>query len=216
MGFIRKVYAILTLQLAVTAGIVCLFMYVDSVKEFVQDPDHAWVYWTSYGLTLACVIALVCVGELRRKAPYNFLFLGVFTLCEGYLLGAIATVYDTDIVLMAMGLTVAVSVATTLFACQTRYDFTTLGSTLFAALFVLLFFGLSMIWFYDRVTHMLYAAAGALIFTLYIAYDTQLIIGGKKYAISPEEYIFAALSLYLDVVNLFLFILQLVGGGGRR
>ena len=42
-------------------------------------------------------------------------------------------------------------------------------------------------------------------------------IGGRhKYALSPEEYIFAALNLYLDIVLLFIYILALVGGGGNN
>ena len=58
-----------------------------------------------------------------------------------------------------------------------------------------------------------YGAAGALVFSLYLVYDTQLMLGGKhKYALSPEEYIFAALNIYLDVVYLFMFILMIVGG----
>ena len=57
-----------------------------------------------------------------------------------------------------------------------------------------------------------YGSAGALIFSLYIVYDTQLMMGGKhKYSLNPEEYVFAALSLYLDVINLFLYILMIVG-----
>ena len=45
----------------------------------------------------------------------------------------------------------------------------------------------------------------------YLVYDTQIMMGGgKMYSISPEEYIFAALNLYLDIVNLFLYILQLI------
>ena len=58
-----------------------------------------------------------------------------------------------------------------------------------------------------------YGCAGALIFSLYIVYDTQLMMGGKhKYALDPEEYIFAALNIYLDVVNLFMYILMIIGG----
>ena len=58
-----------------------------------------------------------------------------------------------------------------------------------------------------------YGSAGALIFSLYIVYDTQLMMGGKhKYALDPEEYIFAALNIYLDIVNLFMYILMIVGG----
>ena len=45
----------------------------------------------------------------------------------------------------------------------------------------------------------------------YLVYDTQIMMGGgKQYALSPEEYIFAALNLYLDIINLFLFILRIV------
>ena len=58
-----------------------------------------------------------------------------------------------------------------------------------------------------------YGVAGALIFSLYIIYDTQLMMGGKhKYALDPEEYVFASLNIYLDVINLFLYILMIVGG----
>ena len=58
-----------------------------------------------------------------------------------------------------------------------------------------------------------YGSLGALVFSLYIVYDTQLMMGGKhKYALSPEEYIFAALNIYLDVVQLFMYILMIVGG----
>ena len=63
-----------------------------------------------------------------------------------------------------------------------------------------------------------YGCSGALIFSLYIVYDTQLMMGGKhKYALSPEEYIFAALNIYLDIINLFRYILLIVGisGGGE-
>lgn len=45
-----------------------------------------------------------------------------------------------------------------------------------------------------------------------MVFDTQMMLGGKhKYSLSPEEYIFAALNLYLDIVNLFLFILSIIG-----
>ena len=57
-----------------------------------------------------------------------------------------------------------------------------------------------------------YSAVGAIIFSLYIIYDTQIMLGGNhKYSISPEEYIFAALNLYIDVINLFQYILMIIG-----
>lgn len=43
--------------------------------------------------------------------------------------------------------------------------------------------------------------------------DVQLIVGGRHSEIDPEEYVFAALEIYLDIINLFLFILQLIEMG---
>ena len=61
----------------------------------------------------------------------------------------------------------------------------------------------------------LYSCIGATIFSLYIVYDTQLIVGGERRASSfcQDDIVLAATSLYLDVINLFLFILDLMSGG---
>merc|ERR1719343_1370915 len=59
---------------------------------------------------------------------------------------------------------------------------------------------------------MMYDFVGVLLFTFYIVYDTQLIIGGShKVQFSIDDYCFAALNLYLDVINLFQQILRLLG-----
>ncbi len=64
----------------------------------------------------------------------------------------------------------------------------------------------------NKILSIVYASIGAFLFSCYIIFDTQLMMGGgHKYALDPEEYIFAALNLYLDIINLFLFILQIIG-----
>lgn len=45
----------------------------------------------------------------------------------------------------------------------------------------------------------------------FLAVDTQLILGNKQLAISQEEYVFAALNLYTDIINIFLYILAIIG-----
>jgi FtsH-binding integral membrane protein len=66
--------------------------------------------------------------------------------------------------------------------------------------------------FSSEILNGVYASLGAVIFSCYIVVDTQLMMGGKhKYAIDPEEYVYASLNLYLDIINLFLMILSLVG-----
>ena len=63
----------------------------------------------------------------------------------------------------------------------------------------------------------LYLLAGVLIFSLYIVYDTQTIVGGehKNLQFDMDDYVLAALVIYLDIINLFILLLQLLQGGRR-
>jgi FtsH-binding integral membrane protein len=113
---------------------------------------------------------------------------------------------------MAVGLCAAVCFGLTMFAFQTKWDFTVIGGALFVALIILIIFSIVAIFIPGKTITLIYASCGALLFSLYLVYDTQLMMGGKhKYSVSPEEYIFAALSLYLDIVNIFLYILTIIG-----
>ncbi|XP_021938786.1 protein lifeguard 1, partial [Zootermopsis nevadensis] len=115
-------------------------------------------------------------------------------------------------VLMAVGMCSAVCFGLTMFAFQTKWDFTVMGGALFVAVIILMIFGIVAIFIPGKTITLIYASCGALLFSLYLVYDTQLMMGGKhKYSISPEEYIFAALNLYLDIVNIFLYILTIIG-----
>lgn len=164
-------------------------------------------------MVFICLIVMACCGNVRRQAPMNFIFLGIFTVAESFLLGVTSSVYAVDAVMMAVGITAAVCLALTLFAFQTKWDFTVMGGFLLCATVVLLVFGLVAIFIpSNKIVTLVYASIGALVFSLYLVYDTQLMMGGKhKYSISPEEYIFAALNLYLDIINIFLYILTIIG-----
>ena len=69
-----------------------------------------------------------------------------------------------------------------------------------------------LMFFPGRIVSVVYSSLGVLVFSLYLIYDTQMMLGGKhKLSISPEEYIFAVLTIYLDVIQLFLHIIHLLG-----
>lgn len=121
--------------------------------------------------------------------------------------------YDVDAVVIAAGITTGIVLALTVFAfqvqniskyfkiflkifstfVQTKWDFTAMGGILVCVLFGLVIFGFVMIFVpYNKYLQMVYGGAGALIFSLYLVYDTQMMLGGDhKYSISPEEYVFA-------------------------
>jgi len=138
------------------------------------------------------------------------------------MLGTITSYYDVDAILIAVGITAAVTLGLTLFAFQTKIDFTMCGGLFFALLIILLVSSI-ILGIVVRTSagddinrkYMMIGigAAGAFVFSLYLIYDTQMMMGGNhKYALDPEEYIFAALNIYLDVINLFMYILMIVGG----
>uniref|UniRef100_A0A6P7GGG1 Protein lifeguard 1-like n=1 Tax=Diabrotica virgifera virgifera TaxID=50390 RepID=A0A6P7GGG1_DIAVI len=211
-GFIRKVYSILSVQLGITLTFICWFLYHTPTRYYVQT--HIGLYLISVLLVFVTLIALSCYGELRRRAPYNYIALMIFTLAESLCLACIASYYEIDGVAIAVGITAGVCLGLTLFAFQTKWDFTMMGGILYVSLLIFVLSLFIAIFLRGRTLHLVLAALGTLLFSVYLVYDTQLMMGGKhKYSLSPEEYVFAAINLYLDVSNLFMFILSL---GGRR
>ena len=211
-AFIRKVYLILLAQLSVTFGFATLALLEPSVKAFLAENTVLVLVLGLLGFPI--IIALFCCG-LARVTPWNYLLLGVFTLSVSLMVGTIVGAYTVDSVLIALGITLLAFAILTLYACQTKTDFTVCGGVLLVALSIFFVAGIIFMFFPSfanaKLTQIIYGSIGALIFSVYIIYDTQLIMGGHKYQLGPEDYIFGAMALYLDIINLFLNILRVVG-----
>ena len=140
-----------------------------------------------------------------------------YFIFSGLLMGFVISVYDANEVMMAIGITVILVFALTIFAMQTKIDFTACAGVLLVGLLCLMLFGFLVLFFPgNKVINIVYASLGAFIFGVYIVFDTQMMMGGKhKYALDPEEYIFASLNLYLDIINLFMYILSIIGNSNN-
>ena len=208
-GFVRKVYGLLSVQLFTTFAFGIMFMCYKPAAEFTHTDVGNALVWASMMGTFGTIFGLACWENIARRFPYNYIILCVFTLCNSYMVGFITCQYNTRIVAIAAGSTMFITTSLTAFACQTRYDFTAMGAAFLSLLVVLLFIG-SMSMFFDVLTS-IYAGMSAFVFSLYIIYDTQLIVGGKhqKYQYGVDDYVFATLSIYLDIINVFLAFLQL-------
>merc|ERR1712118_188460 len=90
------------------------------------------------------------------------------------------------------------------------------GSGAFVRLFGLFGFGIMTMFIQNHVMEIMYSSVGALIFSCYLVFDIQLLMHGKRVQLSPDDYVFAALNLYLDIVQLFLHILRLYGEMSRN
>lgn len=217
-GFIRKVYSILSVQLLATFGAVMLFAHNDGTREFAEN--NIWLLIVSIILVFVALITMCCCEGVRRTSPHNMIFLSLFTIGEAITVAYGTIRFDKDVVMMAIGLTAVVVIALTVFAFQTKWDFTICGGTLFAALFVFIMVGFIISFTglgRSRSGELIMSSIGVLIFSAYLIYDTQMIMGGDhKYSMSPEEYIFGAITLYLDIINLFLYILRILGAASKN
>ncbi|KAL8852706.1 MAG: hypothetical protein Q9221_002466 [Calogaya cf. arnoldii] len=202
MQFIRKVYSILTVQIFATMALSSVSFWSSGYKNWIQS--NQWMMWVS----LFGAIGFMLLTFWKRKSyPTNLLFLGGFTALEAYSISVIVSFYNSKIVLEALIITAAIFVALTVFACQSKYDFTSWMPYLFGALWVLIIFGFMSAFFpYNSKVELGYGVVAALIFSAYILVDTQLIM--RHYHV--EEEIAAAISLYLDIINLFLAILRIL------
>ncbi|XP_053297685.1 fas apoptotic inhibitory molecule 2b isoform X2 [Pleuronectes platessa] len=213
--FIRKVYAILMVQLFVSVAIVSLFTFCAPVRYYIQT--HPGLYMASYMMFLFTYIALSCCGNLRRQFPTNIILLVIFTLSISFMMGFVSSFYNTKSVMLCLGITALVCLSVTIFSFQSKIDVTSCQGVLFSLCMVMLLCAIAMSivipFGYVPWLHALYAVIGAILFTLFLAFDTQMLLGNKRYSISPEEYVFATLSLYLDIIYLFSFLLQIMGNG---
>ncbi|GFY71030.1 protein lifeguard 1, partial [Trichonephila inaurata madagascariensis] len=104
------------------------------------------------------------------------------TLATSVLMGTLSSFFKTNAIIIAIGVCAVV--------CFTVIPFS----------------------FYTKAMTMIYAGFGAIVFIMYLAYDIQMLMGGRHVEINPEEHIFAAIHIYIDVVYIFMFLLMLVGG----
>jgi len=210
-GFIRKVYGILSAQMLLTVLMIIPFYTVPALQVFViLNPG---VVWVAFAMTIIFMCVISCNPQLAQNFPYNYWLLGGFTICEGFLLGV--TLVHAEGVFLAALVTAITVVALTIFAVTTDIDFTGMSPYLFCLGVGLLVLGILSLVLQIPALTTVYAGCGAVVFSLYLVHDTQTIVGGKHRAhqINVDDYVFAALLLYLDIINLFLYILHIIGGG---
>ncbi|XP_040910567.1 protein lifeguard 1 [Toxotes jaculatrix] len=207
-GFVIKVFSILTLQLLFTFSVVCVFTFSKVVKEAVQT--HLWAYFSSFIIFAVVAITLSYCKSFSRRHPWNIVGLAVVTLSLSYMVGTAASFHNTTAVVITMGATLAISLAIIAFSAQTRYDFTICYGILLILAVDLIMFGFFCTFYYSYISEIAYGCLGALLYSLFLMIDCQLMMGMMSFRLDPEEYVNAALMIYLDIVLIFLYLL------GRR
>ena len=157
----------------------------------------------------ASLFLICCLHTFKNSYPHNYLSLFAFTLVEAFTVGFVSVaigVERPEVVYEAFALTAALFVGLTAFTMQSRVRFDFLGGFLLSSLLLLIAWGWINIALGLSFSSTAYSLVGAFLFCLFIIYDTSMICHRLGY----DDYIVAAIELYLDVVNLFLHLLSLL------
>ena len=219
-GFIIKTYGILLSQLAISLIFISL-TFIKSVKEVIlfdiNNNPLILVFLIAFSIiTLVVFCIFFCCRKFARTVPYNYILLFSFTLCMSFYLSLVCAEYDTKIVLTALALTCASTLGLTLYAWTTSADFSMLGGILFALILNGLFSYIIFFFFWPELLYVFSCFFGVLMYSIYIVYDTQLILGKFGVEYNIDDYCFAALNLYIDIIELFIRILYLVASLNKK
>lgn len=210
-GFIVKTYGILLSQLAMTCFFI-LLTFIPAIKQYVtkdliNQPVIVTFLIIFLIVTIVVCIVFSCCRETARTVPINYILLFSFTLCMSFYCFLLCSFYKTEYVVSAALLTFGATVGLTVYAARTKTDFTFCGAFLFAFIFILVLTALLFWWVRYSVFFLM---LGVLVYALYLIYDTQLILGNKTFQYNVDDYCLAALNLYIDIIYMFIKILQII------
>ncbi len=174
------------------------------LMNFQAVVQYKWVFF------IAEIAALFGLVFSKSKPGLNLFMLFAFTSLSGVtlvpLLGMVIAKAGLGAVWQALGMTTIVFGLMSVYALKTKNDLANMGKMLFIALIVVLVCSLINLFLGSPMFQVVIAGASAILFSLYIAYDTQNIVKGMY-----DSPIDAAVSLYLDFLNVFISILQIIG-----
>jgi FtsH-binding integral membrane protein len=174
----------------------------------------------SRGASLVCLLGGLAVaiglGFVRKRSSSLALtlFFGfglLLGLGVGPLLNAYATVNGSAILWQAAGATALFVGAFGAYGYATRRDLTSWARTLFWSLLGLIVLGLVLVFVSIPYGHLIYALLGLGIFAAFTMFDFNRLRRAQ-----PDDAVLIATGIYLDVFNVFLFMLSILGGGDRR
>jgi FtsH-binding integral membrane protein len=206
LGFIRKVYGIISFQILITV-ILCALTFNSDYKLFMYN--NRGLFWLSLIINIGLMIPLICFKSVARKVPGNYILLSLWTIATGYMVSCCTLRYDASVVLAAAFSTLIITFSLSLYAITTKRDFTAQGGILFALLGIL--FVTSILCFFLPFLYTLVCIGGLILYSGYLLYDTQLLFGkiGREYSL--EDYIFASMNIYMDIIQIFLYLLRIFG-----
>ena len=171
---------------------------------------HAIAMLVGFVVLFLASLGFMFFAAKQRTESMAILGMMLFAGCMGAIMGPtiMVTMHKANgmqLILTAASLTGLALFGLTAYAVKSKRDFSYMGGFLSGALLVLIGAGLLQLFFHNPILHMVINIAGVLLFLAYILFDVSRVVTGGE-----RNYVFAAISIYLDIINLFLHILSLL------
>ena len=200
MAFLRKIYGLLSLSILVAASASWMTITTPELFQFAVN-NHFMIFIAEIGAIFFAMWA-------RHKENLGLIALFSFTFLTGLATAPMVAAYG-HAVPQAASLTAIIFIGLSIYTITSKRDFSFLGGMLSVGILLLVVGGLlNALVFHSSATSFMFSSFGVFLFSGFIIYDTQNIL--KRYP--TDEYISATLSLYLDVLNLFMSLLHILGG----
>lgn len=177
-------------------------------QAYVQE--NLWIMWTSLFITIATMVLGAWKYTLLYHHPHNLFFLLALTTFMSTLVASLVVHFDSQAVVLAFVVSAVLVLLLTLLGFLGKFDITHLGGFLSASLVVVLIASLMSVYWGCPILQTVVATISAMVFGVYLVLDVQKLMGNKKKSIGPDDYVFGAINIYLDVINLFLHILSII------
>lgn len=208
----KSVYLKMTFAILITAFISMGTAYF--ATGFAETlATNSWVYW---GLAIAEIGVVIYLSARLNSmsATMATLLFYVFAILNGLTLSLIYFVYTEQSIATTFFVTAGAFGAMSVYGYVTKTDLSKFGSILVMALFGLIICILVNLFMQSSTLEWIISGVGVLIFTGLTAWDTQKIkrmVELNPTAADGRLATIGALSLYLDFVNLFLYLLRFLG-----
>jgi uncharacterized protein len=215
-AFFNSVYAWMSVGLAVTAVVAQFVSMQPGLIRALHGPMMLLVIVVQLGLVIA-----ISAGAARMAPAVATVLFMIYAAAMGVTMSLLFTVYPHAILGAALAVTAGTFAVTSFFGFVTKADLSRLGGVLFMALIGLIIASVVNAFVASSALDWGLTYLGVLIFVGLTAYDTQrlkmlaLQMDGEGVAMARLS-IAGALRLYLDFLNLFIFMLRIMGGNDRR
>ena len=200
---VRRTYSLVMVSILFTIGGVGIGLTQPTMMEFVVR--HPII---SFLITLA---PLLMATRVRTQFPANIGFVLLFTIMMGLTISPLMYFYgqrNPDLIWQAGGLTLTTFGVLTAYAWISKRDFSAWGSFFIVGVWVLIGTSLLNIFFQSAIADLWIAGATVLVFSGLLIFDTWRL----RNVYGPDDYVQAAVAIYLDLLNMFMAILRLLGG----